>query len=62
MLRPASGRGVAVPGLTKLHQDPPGWSQGVLIGFAALSERAYPAALDALSEAMAEACSRPEPS
>lgn len=43
-------RGVALRGLTPLRQTPgPG---GLLIGYAAPSERAYPAALDALADAL----------
>lgn len=47
-------RGVAVRGLTELHHEPGGRPQGLLVGFAAPSERAYPAALDALSAALSD--------
>ncbi|WP_084959802.1 PLP-dependent aminotransferase family protein [Thermoactinospora rubra] len=40
--------GVAIRGLTELHHDPADSPQGLLIGFAAPSDRAYPAALHAL--------------
>jgi GntR family transcriptional regulator/MocR family aminotransferase len=40
--------GLGIRGLTELHHDPDGRPQGLLVGFAAPSERAYPAALDAL--------------
>jgi GntR family transcriptional regulator/MocR family aminotransferase len=45
--------GLALRGLTELHHDPADRPQGLLIGFAAPSERAYPAALDALFTALA---------
>lgn len=45
--------GIALRGLAELHHDPAGRPQGLLIGFAAPSEHAYPAALDALSTALA---------
>ena len=45
--------GVALRGLTELRHDPADRPQGLLIGFAAPSERAYPAALDALFAALA---------
>ena len=47
--------GLSVRGLSELHHDPVGRPQGLLIGFAAPSDRAYPAALDALSAVLAEA-------
>jgi len=45
--------GVALRGLTELHLDPANRPQGLLIGFAAPSKRAYPAAVDALFTALA---------
>jgi DNA-binding transcriptional MocR family regulator len=42
-------RGVAVRGLAELYQDSDGARQGLLIGYAGPSERAYPAALSALA-------------
>jgi len=45
--------GLALRGLAELHHDPVSRPQGLLIGFAALSEHAYPAALDTLFEALA---------
>lgn len=50
--------GIALRGLTELHHDPANRPQGLLIGFAAPSERAYPAALDALSTALASSDGR----
>ncbi|MFI6512358.1 PLP-dependent aminotransferase family protein [Streptosporangium sp. NPDC050855] len=47
-------RGLAVRGLTELHHDPAGRPQGLLAGFGAPSERAYPAALDALFAVLAD--------
>ena len=44
--------GLALRGLTELHHDPAGRPQGLLIGFAAPSEHAYPAALEALFTAL----------
>ncbi|MFD0373240.1 PLP-dependent aminotransferase family protein [Streptomyces sp. NPDC127114] len=44
--------GIALRGLTELHHDPAGRPQGLLVGFAAPAERAYPAALDALFTAL----------
>ncbi|MFJ5546350.1 PLP-dependent aminotransferase family protein [Streptomyces sp. NPDC093225] len=46
-------RGLALRGLTELHHDRAGRPQGLLIGFAAPSERAYPGALDALFDVLA---------
>ncbi|MFF4368192.1 PLP-dependent aminotransferase family protein [Streptomyces sp. NPDC001594] len=40
--------GLALRGLGELHHQPTERPQGLLVGFAASSERAYPAALDAL--------------
>ncbi|MEV4255103.1 aminotransferase class I/II-fold pyridoxal phosphate-dependent enzyme, partial [Spirillospora sp. NPDC049652] len=48
-----AAHGVGVRGLSELHHDPAGRPQGLLVGFAASSERAYPAALDALFAALA---------
>ncbi|MFF6777133.1 PLP-dependent aminotransferase family protein [Streptomyces sp. NPDC012637] len=45
--------GIALRGLGELHHDPAGRPQGLLVGFAAPAERAYPAALDALFAALA---------
>ena len=42
-------RGLAVRGLAELYQDPDAAGQGLLIGYAAPSERTYPAALEALA-------------
>ncbi|MEU8377887.1 aminotransferase class I/II-fold pyridoxal phosphate-dependent enzyme [Streptosporangium sp. NPDC048865] len=53
LLARCARHGVALRGLTELHHDPAGRPQGLLVGFAAPSERAYPAALDALSAALA---------
>ncbi|MFI8346331.1 PLP-dependent aminotransferase family protein [Streptomyces sp. NPDC085596] len=55
LLAGCAQRGVALRGLTELRHDLDGRPQGLLIGFAAPSERAYPAALDALSAALAPA-------
>ncbi|RSN04122.1 GntR family transcriptional regulator [Nonomuraea sp. WAC 01424] len=50
LLAACERRGIALRGLTPLRQTPgPG---GLLIGYAAPSERAYPAALDALAETL----------
>ncbi|WP_371501942.1 PLP-dependent aminotransferase family protein [Kitasatospora sp. NBC_00374] len=46
-------RGIALRGLTELHHDPAGRPEGLLIGFAAPSERGFPAALDGLLPALA---------
>ncbi|MFI0409112.1 PLP-dependent aminotransferase family protein [Actinomadura sp. 3N508] len=43
-----AAHGLGIRGLTELHHDPDGRPQGLLVGFAAPSERGYPAALDAL--------------
>ncbi|MEV5575308.1 PLP-dependent aminotransferase family protein [Spirillospora sp. NPDC052269] len=40
--------GVGIRGLSELHHNPDGRPQGLLVGFAAPSEHAYPAALNAL--------------
>ncbi|WP_330456391.1 PLP-dependent aminotransferase family protein [Streptomyces sp. NBC_00820] len=53
LLARCARHGVALRGLTELHHDPADRPQGLLIGFAAPSERAYPAALDALFTALA---------
>jgi GntR family transcriptional regulator/MocR family aminotransferase len=45
----AEARGLAVRGLAELYQDADEAVQGLLIGYAAPSERAYPAALEALA-------------
>ncbi|WP_188195832.1 MocR-like pyridoxine biosynthesis transcription factor PdxR [Nonomuraea sp. SYSU D8015] len=46
-------RGIALRGASPLWHDPP-VSAGLLVGYAAPSERAYPYALDALAETLAE--------
>ncbi|MEV0201498.1 PLP-dependent aminotransferase family protein [Nonomuraea sp. NPDC050691] len=56
LLAACARQGVALRGLTELHHDAAGRPQGVLVGFAAPAERAYPAALDALTTALAGAC------
>ncbi|MFB9673901.1 hypothetical protein [Streptosporangium vulgare] len=48
LLTRCADHGLALRGLTELHHDPAGRPQGLLIGFAAPSERACPAAFDAL--------------
>ncbi|MEU4224920.1 PLP-dependent aminotransferase family protein [Nonomuraea sp. NPDC026600] len=48
LLTSCARHGLALRGLTELHHDPADRPQGLLIGFAASSEHAYPAALDAL--------------
>ncbi|GAA1980301.1 PLP-dependent aminotransferase family protein [Kitasatospora viridis] len=48
LLAECARSGVALRGLTELHHARADRPQGLLIGFAASSERAYPAALDAL--------------
>ncbi|MDF2707268.1 MAG: putative transcriptional regulator, GntR family [Nonomuraea muscovyensis] len=48
LLTRCAHHGLALRGLTELHHDPAGRPQGLLIGFAASSEHAYPAALDTL--------------
>ncbi|MEV0117423.1 PLP-dependent aminotransferase family protein [Streptomyces sp. NPDC050844] len=52
LLARCAHHGLALRGLTELHHDPADRPQGLLIGFAAPSERAYPAALDALFAAL----------
>jgi len=52
LLAGCAHHGVALRGLTELHHDGAGRPQGLLIGFAAPSERAYPAAVDALLAAL----------
>lgn len=53
LLARCAHHGLALRGLTELHHDPADRPQGLLIGFAAPSERAYPTALDALFTALA---------
>jgi GntR family transcriptional regulator / MocR family aminotransferase len=53
LLTSCARHGLALRGLTELHHDPAGRPQGLLIGFAASSEHAYPAALDALFATLA---------
>ncbi|MGC5014189.1 PLP-dependent aminotransferase family protein [Streptosporangium sp. DT93] len=53
LLARCARRGLALRGLSELHHDPEGRARGLLVGFAAPSERAYPAALDALSAVLA---------
>jgi len=48
LLTACADRGLLLRGLSELHHDPAGRPEGLLIGFAASSERAYPAAVDAL--------------
>ncbi|MFJ1708768.1 PLP-dependent aminotransferase family protein [Kitasatospora sp. NPDC088346] len=57
VLAACARRGVALRGLAELHHDPAGRPGGLLIGFAAPSERAFPAALDALFPALFPALS-----
>ncbi|MFE0132681.1 PLP-dependent aminotransferase family protein [Streptomyces sp. NPDC059037] len=52
LLARCAHHGLALRGLTELHHDPADRPQGLLIGFAAPSERAYPAALGALFAAL----------
>ncbi|MFF7634759.1 PLP-dependent aminotransferase family protein [Kitasatospora sp. NPDC008050] len=52
MMDSCARHGVGLRGLGELHHDPTGRAAGVLIGFAAPTERGYPAALDALSAAL----------
>jgi GntR family transcriptional regulator / MocR family aminotransferase len=52
LLAICADHGVALRGLAELHHDPAGRPQGLLVGFAAPSERAYSAALDALCAAL----------
>lgn len=60
LLTACADRDVAVRGLTELHHELEGdRPEGLLIGFAAPSERAYPAALDALSGVLAGLLTRP---
>lgn len=54
MMMGCTRRGLSIRGLAELHHDPAGRPEGLLIGFAAPSERAYPDALDALSAVLAE--------
>ncbi|MCP2308597.1 MocR-like pyridoxine biosynthesis transcription factor PdxR [Kitasatospora paracochleata] len=54
LLARCAERGVALRGLSELHHDPTGRPEGLLIGFGAPAERAWPAALDALSAVLAE--------
>ncbi|WP_431046997.1 PLP-dependent aminotransferase family protein [Streptomyces sp. P1-3] len=53
LLARCAHNGLALRGIAELHHDPADRPQGLLIGFAAPSERAYPAALDALFTALA---------
>ncbi|MEU4833152.1 PLP-dependent aminotransferase family protein [Streptosporangium sp. NPDC023615] len=55
LLARCARRGLALRGLTELHHDPAGRARGLLVGFGAPSERAYPAALDALLTVLADA-------
>ncbi|GGR02583.1 MocR-like pyridoxine biosynthesis transcription factor PdxR [Streptomyces netropsis] len=48
LLTDCARHGLALRGLSELHHDPEGRPQGLLIGFAAPSDRAYPQALDVL--------------
>ncbi|MFC5186916.1 MocR-like pyridoxine biosynthesis transcription factor PdxR [Actinomadura harenae] len=51
ILNHCAARSVGIRTFTELHHDPAGRPQGILVGFAAPSESAYPAALDALFSA-----------
>ncbi|MBT2395829.1 PLP-dependent aminotransferase family protein [Streptomyces sp. ISL-100] len=53
LLTRCARRGLALRGLTELHHHPADHPQGLLIGFGAPSDRAYPAALDALFATLA---------
>lgn len=53
LLTACARSGLAPRGLAELHHDPADRPQGLLIGFAAPSERDCPAALGALSEILA---------
>ena len=55
VLNTCARHGLGLRGLSELHHDPADRPQGLLVGFGAPSERAYPAALDALSAALAAA-------
>ncbi|MFJ3792708.1 PLP-dependent aminotransferase family protein [Kitasatospora sp. NPDC090091] len=55
LLPACAERGLALRGLTELHHDPAGRPQGLLVGFAAPSDRGYPPALDALCTVLASA-------
>ncbi|NUP52868.1 MAG: PLP-dependent aminotransferase family protein [Catenulispora sp.] len=51
----AAERGLGVRGMAELYQDPGSAQEGLIIGHAAPSERAYPAALFALAGTLREA-------
>ncbi|MBP2402530.1 MocR-like pyridoxine biosynthesis transcription factor PdxR [Streptomyces syringium] len=53
LLAACARHGLALRGLSELHHDPAGRPQGLLIGFAAPSDRAYPRALDVLCGVLA---------
>ena len=53
LLASCAHHGLALRGLTELHHNPADSPQGLLIGFAAPSEPAYPVALDALFTVLA---------
>ncbi|MBO2451099.1 PLP-dependent aminotransferase family protein [Actinomadura barringtoniae] len=55
LLAACAERGLALRGLTELHHSPENRPQGLLIGFAAPSDRGYPRALDVLCEVLAGA-------
>ncbi|MCG6494069.1 PLP-dependent aminotransferase family protein [Kitasatospora sp. A2-31] len=55
LLAACTDRGLALRGLTELHHEPAGRPQGLLVGFAAPSDRGYPPALDALCTVLAAA-------
>ncbi|MFD4527439.1 PLP-dependent aminotransferase family protein [Streptomyces sp. NPDC058470] len=60
LLTMCADRGVALRGLTELHHHPDSdRPEGLLIGFAAPSERACPAAIDALTGVLAESITLP---
>ncbi|MER5641056.1 PLP-dependent aminotransferase family protein [Kitasatospora sp. NPDC002227] len=56
LLAACAGRGLALRGLSELHLSPASRPEGLLIGFGAPSDRAYPAALDTLMEALTPLC------
>lgn len=55
LLTDAAGDGLALRGLSELHHAPEDRPQGLLIGFAAPAQHAYPAALDALTDTLTRA-------
>lgn len=61
VLAACAHHGIALRGLSELHHHPPPAPTpgGLLIGFAAPTDSAYPAALDALSSALSQTLPRP---